>query len=366
MAEQRENSANGAPGKNLAEHTRQIADPAKLVVPASGFAAPPEIAQPNIFPLEWPTVTEPLAALYEKAKRQAWNPSDLPWHDLDPLSFTPEERLGIMYWYAVLAVFDGSGPAVFSAAMIHAYEIHAEDPIRKCFFAVARDEVNHEECCQRAIARLVPDGPLRFPVRTDLERAAVNNIQWLYHNGGRYWRGYSKSLDKYPLSVLFTSFLLGEVAASTLFYGMSQQTVLPVFKQVFTKVGQDESRHLAICLKMLENDWPGLNPDYKQMITKQLRAGFVFLSMILWEPPNMFWDLPPYFMQNHRVLIDFARQAGLGVLSYDQQAQNWRIAIAKVRKIVEDWGIQFPAIPELDLDGVDVGNITADDIIPVF
>ena len=203
-------------------------------------------------------------------------------------------------------------------------------------------------------------------MRTDLERAAVNNIQWLYHNGGRYWRGYSKSLDKYPLSVLFTSFLLGEVAASTLFYGMSQQTVLPVFKQVFTKVGQDESRHLAICLKMLENDWPGLNPDYKQMITKQLRAGFVFLSMILWEPPNMFWDLPPYFMQNHRVLIDFARQAGLGVLSYDQQAQNWRIAIAKVRKIVEDWGIQFPAIPELDLDGVDVGNITADDIIPVF
>jgi hypothetical protein len=33
---------------------------------------------------------------------------------------------------------------------------------------------------------------------------------------------------------------------------------------------------------------------------------------------------------------------------------------------VEDWGIKFPAIPELDLEGVDVGNITADDIIPVF
>jgi hypothetical protein len=37
-----------------------------------------------------------------------------------------------------------------------------------------------------------------------------------------------------------------------------------------------------------------------------------------------------------------------------------------VRKIVEKWGIQFPAIPELDIDGVDVGDITADDIIPVF
>ena len=49
-----------------------------------------------------------------------------------------------------------------------------------------------------------------------------------------------------------------------------------------------------------------------------------------------------------------------------EQADNWRYAIAKVKKVVEDWGIKFPAIPELDLDGVDVGDITAADIIPVF
>ncbi|MGH7879837.1 MAG: hypothetical protein ACREQD_10115, partial [Candidatus Binataceae bacterium] len=153
------------------------------MIPAGGFEAPPPIEQPNIFPLEWLVETESLAALYEKAKRQAWNPADLPWDELRAADFTAEERLGVMYWYAVLAVFDGSGPAVFSKAMIHTYEIQAEDPIRKCFFAVARDEVNHEECCQRAIARLVPNGPLRFGPRTGLERAAVNNIEWLYHNG---------------------------------------------------------------------------------------------------------------------------------------------------------------------------------------
>jgi hypothetical protein len=37
-----------------------------------------------------------------------------------------------------------------------------------------------------------------------------------------------------------------------------------------------------------------------------------------------------------------------------------------VRKLVERWDIQFPAIPELDIEGVDVGDITAEDIIPVF
>jgi hypothetical protein len=40
--------------------------------------------------------------------------------------------------------------------------------------------------------------------------------------------------------------------------------------------------------------------------------------------------------------------------------------MARVRKIVERWGIEFPAIPELDLAGVDVGDITAEDTIPLF
>lgn len=348
---------NGAP---------KLALESRLVIPAGGFEPAPEVPMPNIFPLEWEVKTEELAALYEKSKVQAWNPATLPWDQLDPSQYTAEERLGIMYWYAVLANFDGSGPAVFGRAMIHSYEVHAEDPLRKCFFSVTRDEMNHEECCQRAITKVMPGGPLRFEVKTALDRAALNNIQWLYHNGGRYWRGYSNSIDKYPLSVLFTSFLMGEVAASTLFYGMAHKTTSPVFKEVFTRVGQDESRHLAICIKMLENDWPRLNQAHKDLITRQLRAGFVFLSMILWEPPNLFWELPNYFIPNHRVLMDAARQAGLGVLSYDQQAENWRIAIARVKKVVEDWGIKFPAIPELDISGVDVSNITAADIIPVF
>jgi hypothetical protein len=64
--------------------------------------------------------------------------------------------------------------------------------------------------------------------------------------------------------------------------------------------------------------------------------------------------------------VQHARDGGLGVLTYDEQAENWRVALAKVRAIVEEWGIAFPAIPELDLDGVDVGDIGPEDIIPVF
>ena len=38
-----------------------------------------------------------------------------------------------------------------------------------------------------------------------------------------------------------------------------------------------------------------------------------------------------------------------------------------VRAIVQRWGIEFPAIPELDIEGVDVSaDINPEDIIPVF
>lgn len=168
--------------------------------------------------------------------------------------------------------------------------------------------------------------------------------------------------------MLFTSFMMGEVAASTLFRMMATGTEHPVFYEMFKRIGRDESRHLQICMTILENEWPGLREVDKTTITRQLRAGFVFLSMILWEPPDgTFWELPPYFLDNHRVLMGYARDAGLGVLGYAEQAENWRVAMARVRAIVERWGIEFPAIPELDIDGVDVGDdFASEDIIPVF
>ncbi|MGH3376182.1 MAG: hypothetical protein ACRDP6_15720 [Actinoallomurus sp.] len=336
-------------------------------IPEGGFWPAPEIPGPNIFPIEWRVETESLAETYEKSKRVVWNPADLPWDRLDAADYTDEQRLGMMYWWSVLANFDASGPAVFARATINAFEQHEEDPVRKCFFSITRDEMNHEECCQRAITRLWPGGPLDWEPKTELEKAAHNNIGWLYHNGGRYWNGYSNSIGDHPLAVMFTSFMMGEVASSTLFKGMAENTDHPLFKEVFTRIGRDESRHLQICMTILENNWPGLTDENKALITKQLRAGFVFLSMILWEPPQQFWDLPPYYLDNHRVLIEHARSAGLGVLSYDAQAENWKRAMAYIRKIVERWGIEFPAIPELDIDGVEVSDdIAVEDIIPVF
>ncbi|MFN2462230.1 MAG: hypothetical protein ABR591_16375, partial [Candidatus Velthaea sp.] len=77
------------------------------------------------------------------------------------------------------------------------------------------------------------------------------------------------------MAVLFTSFMMGEVASSTLFRMMATGTEHPVFEDVFKRIGRDESRHLLICMTILEKEWPGLTDEHKTLITRQLRAGFV-------------------------------------------------------------------------------------------
>jgi len=330
-----------------------------------GTTEPPPFPELNIFPIEWETETPKLLELYDKARDPGWAPNLLPWDTLKPEDFTLDQRYAIAYWFTLLSVFDSSGPAVFARAMIHTYETHEEDPLRKCFFSITRDEVNHEEICQRAITALTPGGPLRYKPETPLGKLAQNNARWYYHNGARYWEGFKKGVGKYPLPILFTSFLMGELAAATLFHGMHQRTTIPVFKEAFRCVGQDEARHMGICMTVLRKLLPALDDEQKATITRQLRAGYIFLSGILYEPPDQFWELPDTFRPAHKLLEETCREAGLGILTDEERRENWRAAVLKMKGVLEKHAIAFPAIPEIGVDGETVA-FDPDDIIPVF
>ena len=206
---------------------------------------------------------------------------------------------------------------------------------------------------------------LGFEPQTALGKLARNNIEWLYHNGARYWDAFKKGVHKYPVPILFTSFLFGEMAAATLFHAMHQRTTIPVLKEAFRCIGQDEARHLGICLTILQKLLPTLGPEEKQTITRQLRAGFVFLSGVLYEPPHDFWELPATFGPAHALLEDAARSAGLGVLTLDERRDNWRQAVLKMKGFVEPHGIVFPALPEIGVEGETVA-FDPENLIPVF
>ena len=186
---------------------------------------------------------------------------------------------------------------------------------------------------------------------------SLRNIKWVYHNGARYWRAYQSAYTRYSLPVLFTSFFMGEVAATTVFAHMGREARHPLFQQGFRNVARDESRHTAITLTLLGKALPQLQEEEKPLITRQIRAGFVFLSLILYEAPDQFWELPPDFRQVHARLEDIAREAGLGVATLEVKREVWREAMLKVKAIVEKHGIQFPAIPEVGITGEEIVDL---------
>lgn len=325
----------------------------------------PDIDQPNIFPMTWEARTRKLDEIWEQAQRDYWDPAELPWESLDPDAYTDEEREAIAYWWGLLSVFDASGPPVFARALIHAYEVHEEDPVRRAFFSIERDEQNHEIVCGRAIQLLTPGGPLGHEPRSEIGRKAKRNLEWMYHNGARYWTGYQTAFGKYSLAVMFSSFLMGEVAAATLFAHMAEHSKEPVFREAFTKIGRDEARHMSICLTVMGRDYPDLGADDRRTVTAQIRAGYAFLSGVLFEPPtDVFWDLHDDFIDDQRQIEEVARGAGFGIASYEEKAENWRQAMLNVKSVLDRYDIPFPAIPEVGISGEEVTE--PGDIIPVF
>lgn len=100
------------------------------------------------------------------------------------------------------------------------------------------------------------------------------NVQWLYHSGVRYWTSYKKAVPNYSLAILFSSFMMGEIAAATIFQQMANGCKETLFKEAFRSIGRDEARHMAICMTVLERDYAKLPKDHAAIITKQIRAGW--------------------------------------------------------------------------------------------
>lgn len=341
-------------------HNEKIADTMEF---------PPPTPQPNVYPLSWESKTSKAEEVWDASLREAWNPKDLPWDTFDVESYTWEEREAIAYWWTLLSVFDASAPPVFAAAFIKTYEDHEEDAIRRCFFSVTRDEQNHEQMCGMAIKKLLEaDSPLTYEPKTDLGRRLQKNAHWLYYNGGRYWNGYKSAVPKYNLAVLFSSFLMGEIAAATIFKQMSENCEEMVFKEAFSLIGRDEGRHMAICMSLMERDYPQLSDEDKSVITKQIRAGYLFLSAVLYEPPAEFWDLPSDFLDNQREAEALAREAGFGIPEAEAKKENWRDAMLNLKAVLDKYDTPFPAIPEVGITGEEVTqeDIDAADIIPIF
>ena len=310
--------------------------------------------EPNIFPGNWTVKTQQLLRVYEQAFVQDWSPVSLSWDSLDPTGLDVKERVAQAYWMAKLALFEKSGIGAFGTAMLKAAVSEMEDPTKKFLAAVTFDECRHDEVCRRACNKLCPNFPYMYNATTDFEKRALKNITALYENGKRYWNGFMKAWDKYPLELIFSSFFFAEIGAQLIFNTVSELSRIKLYKEAFQNVTVDESRHLAGTLSLLDNLAKDFESGQKLMITRQMKHGFIFLSPLLYRPMSVFWHLPKDFDEIDREMETVARDSGLGVPTMEEKSTGWLKAIQRRRKQIEKLGIAVPAIPEINLEGEEV------------
>lgn len=316
-------------------------------------------------PLDWSDGIDRHRALWEKAEAQHYNPNtDIEWDALDPNDFTPDERVALAYWFGTNAVFENSGTPTFALGLIKASEEHIGDATTKMLLTVARDEANHDEMSRRIVQRLLPGFPHAFSPSNDLERAAHRNLRWIEYTNSRYWSSFKRAFDERRLLALMSNFAVGEAAGAVIFSRTGRQSEHPVFANVLQNIGVDESRHFACFNFMAEESWGSLSDEEKATLAKNLKASYLYISVIFGEPQQPFWDVPDGFRSVHRSLQSAARDAGLGLVNEDEQIDVWRKAMLRVKATADRHDVPYPTIEALDIDGEDT-PISAEDLVVI-
>lgn len=331
------------------------------------WPAPPEWTGHDVQPQSWADTSPRMASLYKSAVRQRYNLfDDVKWELLDPAAFTPDQRVGLAYWFAIDSVFEQTGTTVFARAMIASYELREEDATRRMLLSITQDEANHDLTGKLVCERLLPGFPYAFQPSTPLEWAAMRNIAWAQESVNRFWRGYLGAYEKYRFQVLLSSFASGEAAGTQTYTHMSRESTHPVFKQLMRYMAEDEARHLQLATYFIDRYMPLMTAEECRAVIKNLGASYAYFSLFMAEKPNpSFWGhLPPAWTEWHEKLEELARSAGLGVADGPTKNEFWRKGILRVKAGTDRHGVEFVAIPELGIDGRD-DPITSDDIIVV-
>ncbi|QIW25192.1 aminobenzoate oxygenase [Sulfolobus sp. S-194] len=331
------------------------------------FEEEPDYPPENVYPPRWNFDNEKAWQLYRRAKREQWDEENIDWKEVKDIAsgLDRKQKLAIAYWWGLLSNFDNATP-VFAYAVIKAFEQHLDTAIRGILTTITYDENRHNIMCGLAINSVLPGFPFDFKPQDDLEKKAKLNVLWTWWNGSRYWKAYLEAYKKYTFDVLFTSFMMGEAAATTVFTTMSRGAKINAFKELFKNTAVDETRHYAFTHMIMSQNAEKMDDERKKLVTKQIRAGFVFLSLITYIPPKDFWKLPPWFIEVHQKMEDIARDAGFYIPELKEKEEAWRNAVLRVGASLKHYGIKLPDMPELGISGDVVENIKEDDFIPVF
>jgi hypothetical protein len=332
------------------------------------FEEAPDFPPNNVYPPMWTFDNDKAWQLYRRAKKEQWDEEAINWQEVKEWAsgLDRKQKLAVAYWWSLLSTFDNATP-VFAYAVVKSFEQHLPTPVKGILTTITYDENRHNVMCGLGINSVLPGFPYDFKPQDELERKALLNVLWTWWNGSRYWRAYLEAYHKYTFDVLFTSFMMGEAAATTVFSTMSKGAKIKAFQELFKNTTVDETRHYAFTHLIMSQNAEKMDDERKKLVTKQVRAGFVFLSLITYLPPKDFWKLPPWFNEVHLKMEDLARDAGFYIPTLEEKENAWKTAIVRVGASLKHYNIKMPSIPELGITGEeDIPDFDEGDIMPVF
>jgi len=328
---------------------------------------PPILSKRNPMPMDWEDRNPRHRELWEKAEAQHYDPNTaIDWSQLNPDDFSEEQKVALAYWFATNSTFENSGVPTFGYGMVQSYEQHLGDSTSRMLLTIARDEGNHDEMSRRVVETLLPGFPGHREPTSELERMAANNLRWIHYTNSKYWDGYKRAYEERSLSAVMSPFIVGEAAASLVYMATAKNGSHPVFGDILRHIGIDESRHFAFCNFLAEATWGNLRDDERTALTKNLKAAYIYISVVFGEPRAPFWNVPDHFREAHHRLEDIARGAGLGILEQSERDDIWRKGMLRVKSVTDRFGIPFPAVPELGIEGDEVALTEADLVVVSF
>jgi hypothetical protein len=322
-----------------------------------GFAAPPS-QRVNLFPVDWQVDVEGIDRIFQRAKTDQWHIEDLPWASYDMADYSPDERIALAYEMGRWRILENLGPALFARMLLRVSERHESGLATKFMLtSLIADEGRHEELFTRLSQRAFPLMTEDPSTLSPMAKAARRALGWLEWNLGQLYDGYDVAFRQEPLPVATFSFLLGERVGVAVFHKRAENSSNPLLRDAFRLLAHDEARHLAfmrLLFKSLGPLWE--DPKLAAAGTRQIRAGFEFTSMIPgWRQGIVRpWKFPAGYWEVDASLSGIARAASLGSLDAEQRLGVMRDSMVDIRTVSQEYGVPFPAIPELGLDGVSV------------
>ena len=283
----------------------------------------------NRFPLTFNSDLPRIRELFHTATRNQWDPkTDISWGQLDPESYTEEQRNAArLYWSR--RAWSEYGAISESPALQVRFGVEQRPSDMQLFFTIrSQEEARHAEACHAMAERL--GGYIDKPVQ-NLFRGSVAT-----HGVRRAALNANIPLEGIIAALVCTA----EEIAFDVFRHLDDVTRDPVAKQIVRFIMRDESRHCAFGWYFLEAICETLTDEQKRMIEESV---VTMVEKVELNGYHSSWLAPENPASRAEVEADrVTYEAGLGSTIEEVEKPVFIGTVQRIRRQMQAFGINLP------------------------